>query len=219
MPGVLSQMLLSSTALPVPVPSVAQRVNGGGSARSTSTALAWAAATAGNLIVIEFACETNAASPSTPAGYSLWPDGNKSTGSNLTIGVFYKVAAGGETGVTFSHGNNETSWVMREVVAPVGTIDFGTSVVATTSTPDPPAVTPAAGGTKPTLNIAGAAFKTSSVSSYSSGYSNGLTGASTGANLDRVGSAEKISTSSSDDAGTLTLGASLASVAFSYSIR
>jgi len=200
-------------------PKVIQRQSNGGSTRATSTVLTWSATVAGNWIVIEFGCETNGSAPTTPAGYSLWPDGNKSNGLGETVSVFYKAATAGETGVTISHGNNETCWSMREVNAPVGTIDFGTSVVATTTTPDPPSVTPGAGGTKPTLNIAGAAYPTTSVSSYSSGYSNGLAGVSTGANPRRVASAEKVGVTSSDNAGTLTLAASQATVAYSYSIR
>ncbi|MER8924334.1 hypothetical protein [Mesorhizobium sp. M0859] len=212
----VSQMALLAAMGASVAPNVVQRVASGSAARATSTVLTWAAATAGNLIVIEFVCETNAAAPTTPAGYTLWPSGNLLNGGTQTLGIFYKVAAGGETGVTIIHGSNTTCSIMREISATSGVIEFGTPTVATTLNPDPPSLTPG-GGSKKYLWIAGADYPTTTASAYSSGYSNGLTGAST-TNLYRVSSAEKTATGSVEDPGVLTLGSSVKCVAFTYVI-
>lgn len=200
-------------------PSVVQRTKTEAAARATSTVLAWAAATAGNLIVIEFVCEQNAAQPTTPAGYTAWPSGNLADGGgNQATTIFYKIAAGGETGVTITHGNNVTCSLMREISGTSGVISFGTPSLAVTANPNPPSVTPA-GGTKNYLWVAGASFVTGSVSSYSAGYSNGLTAAATSAGSQpRAASAEKQSVGSTEDPGTLTLSASLRSIAYSYAV-
>lgn len=216
MPGVLSQMLLSSTAPAAPAPTVVQRTGGGTAGRTTSNVLTWAAVTAGNYIVIEYVCETNGAAPTTPAGYTLWPAGN-SNNSSYTLSVFYKVAAGGETGVTISQGNNGAAWNMREISGAAG-IDFGTPVTSTGSTnPDPPAVA-VTGGPKPVLAVAGEGCATASVSAYSSGYGNGFENKST-TNVFGIASAEWTTTTSSEDAAAMTINSSVRNTAFSYALR
>ncbi|RWH93739.1 MAG: hypothetical protein EOQ89_04865 [Mesorhizobium sp.] len=213
MPAVMQMALASYGSSPV-----VQRVTTGGAARTTSTVLAWAAATAGNLIVIEFICEMNAAAPTTPAGYSLWPSGNF-VGGTWTTSIFYKIAAGGETGVTITHGNNVTCSAMREFGNTSGTIDFVAPATGTSVNPDPPSLTPA-GGAKNYLWIAGASYITTSVNAFSSGYLNGVTGASTSPGyLTRVSSAERETEAAAvENPGALTLAASSAWVAYTYAV-
>jgi hypothetical protein len=216
MASVSQQMLLADGGGVVTLPSVVQRVSGNLTARATSSVLTWAATSAGNLIVIEITCETNAAAPSTPAGYSAWPSGNLANGGNLTTNIFYKVATAGETGVTISHGSNVTAWVMREFVAPASTIEFGTPVIATTATPDPPTVTPAAGSNTYAF-VAGASYPTVAVSAYSAGYTNGLEAASF-PTVVKNASADKTAVAASDNPGTMTVSASVKTIAFTYAV-
>lgn len=194
-------------------PIVVQRGNNALPSRATSTALTWAAATAGNLIVIEFACETNTAGPTAPAGYSTGFL-NVASGGNLQTSVFYKVASGGETGVTITHGNNLTAWVMREFTSATA-VSFATPVSVTTTTPDPPAFSPA-GGAKAYMWIAGAAYITAALTSFASGYSNGLTNSIS--SLLRISSAERVIAKATEDPGALTLDSSVRTTAFTYAV-
>ncbi|RWP05109.1 hypothetical protein [Mesorhizobium sp.] len=204
----------------VNVPVVVQRQTFLNNDRATTTVLTWTAAKAGNLIVIEFVCEANGASPAAPAGYTLWPSGNVIDGGSARLGIFYKVAVGGETGVTFTHGNNTVFTIMREITGAV--IAFVAPVVATSLNPDPPAITPA-GGAKPYLFIAGCWASTGaappiSVSAYSAGYLNGVTvGGTVRAVL--VASAQKIAAAATENPGPLTLSSSLRNGAFVYAVR
>jgi hypothetical protein len=195
-------------------PSVVQRLSGAASARATTFTATFSAATAGNLLVLEMNLETNNSGPAGPP--SGWTTGilNTTDGQNNTS-IFYKIAAGGETSVSPTFGNNTWTWVFREISGGTA-ITFGTSATGTSANPDPPSVTGAA--TNDYLWIAGSGYKTTTTSSYSSGYSNGLTASSTG-NLVRLASAEKQSNGISEDAGTLTLGASANWIAFSYGIQ
>ncbi|MER8793974.1 hypothetical protein NKH75_07165 [Mesorhizobium sp. M0984] len=199
-------------------PAVIQRATSTTSARATSTVLSWAAAAAGSLIVIEFCCETNAANPTTPAGYTLWASGNASNGGGITTSLYYKVAAAGETGVTITHGSNQTCSIMREFTnCPAGTVDTASTLGATNAAPDPPNLTPAA-GSKPYLFVAGASYPTTAVSAYSSGYSNGIEAATTGTTLLRIASAENSVTGISDNPGTLTIGSAVKNNAYTYAV-
>lgn len=217
MPSVM-QMALASYGSSGVAPNVVQRTTTGAAARTTSTVLAWAASTAGNLIVIEFACETNAAAPTTPAGYTLWPSGNAVSGGGWTTSIFYRIATGGETGVTITHGSNVTCSVMREFGSTSGTIDFVAPVTATSANPNPPSLTPA-GGAKNYLWVAGASYITTSVSAFSTSYLNGVSGISTSAgHLSRISSAERALDAAVEDPGTLTLAASSIHTAFTYAV-
>jgi hypothetical protein len=220
-PGISAVMGLAVSG--AKAPSVVQRVNGNrGASRGTSSTLTWSSTTAGNLIIIEFYCETNGAGPTTPAGYTAWPSGNKTSGGDLQMTVFYKIASAGETGVTISHGNNETTWTVREVAAPKQTIDFGTPVAATTTTPDPPAVTPAA-GSGAYLIVAGASYEingaSQAISAYPAGYSNGTNSLGAGSgNTVSGASAEKAIVGTTENPGTLTLASNNISIAYTYAV-
>jgi hypothetical protein len=215
MSSVMQQALLADGSAATKVaPSVVQRQSGAGAARATSFSPSWSAAVAGNLLVLELGVENNASAPSTPAG---WTAGHTSLSNGLSIQLasFYKTAAGGETGVTISQGNNGWSWVMREVSGGNTTPVWGTSATGTSTAPNPPSVTPASPGSY--LVIAGAAYANTTTSAYSSGYSNGLTASSTG-NLVRTASAEARLSITTEDPGAMTLGASAPWIAYTWTV-
>jgi hypothetical protein len=192
-------------------PAVVQRVT----YATTTDTINFAVATTGNLLVVEVCCETNSTGPVTPSGWTAWPPGNLSTGGP-TLTIFSKVAIGGETSVTITHGSNGFAAIMREYRS-ASTLDFGATSVATTASPNPPAVTPA-GGSKQYLIVAGVAFPNNSVSAYPTGYVNGLTAVSTGTGLMRVASAEKSIAAASEDPAMFTLGGAVNNGAFTYAV-
>lgn len=199
-------------------PLVVQRPTGdNGGSRTTSTVLSWSSVTAGNLIVIEFVCENNGSLPSTPAGYTLWASGHLNNSAVLTTSIYYKTAAGGETGATITHGTNFSCWVMREFSNASGSPEFGTPSVANTANPNPPSLTPS-GGTKNYLWIAGCTSPPVSVSAFPTNYINGVTSVSGSGTIAQNASAERTLSASSEDPGTFTLGSAQRSTAYTYSV-
>lgn len=187
------------------------------SARVTTTVLTgWTPVTAGNLIVIELNYDgANGPAPAAPAGYTFWPSGWVGIAGAGNIGIFYKVAAGGETGVNFTHGNSQTCSVMREYYA--STIAFAAPVTGTSINPDPPAITPAA-GFKSYLFVAGAIYGTAGISSFSAGYPISQNGAAATGSLIRVASSGKQITAASENPGVMALSASAPWDAFTYAV-
>lgn len=224
MASINHQMLLADGVANEQPSAIQRGAFSGLSARATSSSPTWSATQAGNLLVLEFLCETNGASPTTPAGWSLWPAGNVSDGApNYTLSVFYKIAAGGETGVTISHGSNQTGWIFSEFYAPKQTIDFATPVLANTLTPNPPAITPAGGAGNYAI-VAGSYWFVSSpamvFSAYSAGYANGVNGVNGGTNSAGLASAQKLlAGGTTDDPGVLTFtGTSHRTIAYTYAV-
>ena len=197
-------------------PSVVQRTSGAGAARATSFSPSWSATVSGNLLVLELGVEANGAAPSTPGGWSVGPT-STANGSGIRHSAFYKVSTGGETGVTISQGNNAWSWIMREVSGQNTAPIWGTNSTGTSSSPNPPSV--AVGSAGHYLIIGGAAYVTTTTSSYSANYLDGLTASATGANLVRTASAERqLIVSTSEDPGTMTIGASAAWVGYTWAV-
>lgn len=194
---------------------VVQRQTTSTTVRASATVVSWAAAVAGNLLVIEFACEQNAVGPTTPAGWTAWPSGNVGlTGSGGQFNIFYKIATAGETSVTISHGNNRVCTLMREINGGTNAIAFATPVtVASSAAPDPPSITPAAGK----LVIAGCWSQLPAVTGYSAGYTNGLSAQSGGSGL-QCGSAQKIATASPEDPGVMALASATPVGTYTYTV-
>lgn len=194
--------------------SVVQRRQHTTTARvSTSVLSGWTPAIAGNLLIVEFLCgQANTPAPQTPAGWTSWL-GNVDTGNGLWLNFFYKQAAGGETGVNITHGNNMTCSNMREfsgwsnlgIVTPVG---------ATNAAPNPPAANYAEGK----IVIAGCEFLNGTVTAFSPGYSNGIQVSTSVNGVLTIGSAEKVMGSDPEDPGAMAISLSIANGAFSYGV-
>lgn len=182
----------------------------GGSARATSTVVTFdAAAVAGQLIRVAIATENNAAAPSTPAGYT---QKSQTAATGHTLSIYEKIAAGGETSVTITHGNNGSAWI-ADRIGPAVAGTAGTAVVATTTTPNPPSVTPA-GGSKPYLSAAYESHTGAlTITNYPSGYTGGTLISYTGPGAFGLSRAFLNVTAASEDPGTFTISASASSVA------
>jgi hypothetical protein len=177
--------------------------NVGGSRVSSSSVNLPAGVVAGNLLIIVFACENNGAQPSTPTGWSLL-SGPTVNGIGLTI--FYKTAAGGETSVTVSHGNNRTAWTCYRISGWQGTPEVGTAATGSSTAPNPPSLTPSWGSTK-TLWLATAALAgNSGTPTYPTNYTNGISDKSTQAGVGdaRAMSAQRELAAVSEDPGAFT---------------
>jgi hypothetical protein len=91
---------------PITAPYIYQEASSAGNVSGTSvTATLLAPATANNMLVAMHSTSTGGTPVSTPSGWVLAKQSQVSTSTSIT--VFYKLAAGGETGVTIT--NNSTS--------------------------------------------------------------------------------------------------------------
>jgi hypothetical protein len=214
MPSSIQQILVASSPA-ASYPQVVQRASAGATTRGTSTSPTFSAAAAGELLVVAIAMENNGAGPSTPAG---WTAAFVPVTNTVILGVYTKVAAGGETGVTISHGNNETVWMAWRINGTSAGVYTVATATGTSTGPDAPSVTPAA-GSKDYLWLAGAAQRVSAATGYPATYTQGQqTIASTGANVSVIESAERQLTSTTDDPGAFTIAASQAWVAFTMAV-
>lgn len=82
-------------------------------------------ATAGNMLVAFISGGNTFGTVTTPSGWTANPDNPTSTTANNRVSSFYKIATGGETGVTISYGTSATTdiWVV-ELGGFVGTPTF-----------------------------------------------------------------------------------------------
>lgn len=185
-------------------PTLVQAKVGGDTGRTTSFTVAFnTPAVAGNILAVECAIERNNNGPSAaPSGWSIGYLNLDAT-SGIRSSLFYKAAAGGETSVTVTFGNNGWAYVFREFGL-ANSIIIGTGVVGSSNAPDPPLRNP--GTAKSRLFVASAGFTTASLSSYPSGYTSGLT--ATGTNSARLANAILQTTGTSENPGAYGLGAS-----------
>jgi hypothetical protein len=214
MPSSIQQILVASSPA-ASYPQVVQRASGGATTRAASTSPAFSAAVAGELLIVAIAMENNGAGPSTPAG---WSAAFAPITNTVIFAVYTKVAAGGETGVTISHGNNETVWMAWRINGTSAGVYTVATATGTSTGPDAPSATPAA-GSKDYLWIAGAAQRFAAATGYPATYTQGQqTVASTGANVSVIESAERQLTGTTDDPGAFTIGSSQAWVAFTMAV-
>jgi hypothetical protein len=160
---------------------------------------------AGELLLVAIAMENNGAGPSTPAGWTARI--SPVTVGTLIFALYERVATGGETSVTISHGNNETVWMAWRIGANSGSSSAG-SASGTDTAPNPPSLAP--GSAKQYTWIAMEAHRgNGATSAYPTGYDQGQqTVASTGGNFSRLSSAERFLTAASDDPAAFTIASS-----------
>lgn len=186
-------------------PTLIQGKAAGSTARGTSFTVTFdSPAVAGNFLAVECTIERNNVGPTAaPSGWSIGYL-NLDPGADIRSSMFYKRAAGGETSVTVSFGNNDWAYVFREIGLATGIRIGGSGTVGSSNAPNPPAENP--GFSLPRLWFASAGFKTTSVSAYPSGYSDGLVGISTG-NAMRMANAALRSAGVSEDPAAYGLAA------------
>lgn len=194
--------------------SVVQRRQHTTTARVTTSVLSgWTPAVAGNLLIVEFLCgQANAPAPATPAGWTSWV-GNVDAGNGLWLNVFWKQAAGGETGVSITHGNNLTCSNMREFSG-WSNLGINTTVGATNAAPNPPSANYAEGK----IVVAGCEFINGTITAFSPGYSNGIQVSTSVNGVLTIGSAEKVMGSDPEDPGPMAISLSVANGAFAYGV-
>lgn len=92
---------------------------------STATFAASQTATAGNMLFASITFGAINSVPTTPSGWTANPDNPTSASASASVYSYYKVAAGGETGVTIAYTNANTSdiWV-AELAGFTGTPTF-----------------------------------------------------------------------------------------------
>lgn len=162
---------------------------------------------AGDLLLVFFGSQNRAVTP--PAGWTLISTGN----NNYELNVFRKVAAGTEAGTspvfTTDSGANSSHQVYR-VTSWHGTTppEGGTSATSSSTTPNPPSLTPS-WGAEDTLWIAafnGGFNGSPSVSTYPTNYTNGVDTVSGGGfQVSLLGTARRELNAASDDPGTFTI--------------
>lgn len=202
MPSVMQQVLSSSVSSGFfPVVQATSTGNSAGVRATTSNVNLPSSVAAGEKLLVIFACERSAADPTTPAGWTL--RSGPTASANVSLTVFEMTAVGGETSVTVSHGSNRTAWTCYRISGWQGGAEAGTAATGTSTTPNPPSLTPSWGSAS-TLWLAVAALDgaTAAPSSYPSGYSGGISDYS--ATTTRAMSAQKDSAAASEDPGTYT---------------
>lgn len=182
----------------------------------------------GDLLLALLASNTqsgNATPITTPAGWT-----EKSTfypGTSVRLGVYAKVADGSEDGTTVDFVSAPATQAVAQVYrvtswyGTIAGVEVGVSVNGTSTTPDPPSLSPSWGALD-TLWIA-LAFPNNSdstLSVYPTDYSNGVyTATATGTSGAALASARRELNAASDDPGTFTVSISAVWAAQTVAIR
>jgi hypothetical protein len=165
---------------------------------------------AGNLLLVAISAVENGPS-ATPAG---WTQLLGLTGSSqITLFVYYKVAAGGE-GATLNitnGGSRTSSAVSWQFSGVTGNPEVASTVHATTSTPDPNPLTPT-WGSKNTLWLALVGYwATVTISSFPTNYTNSLSSYQSAGLPNMTAGAFRQLVTATEDPGSFTLSSTVSS--------
>lgn len=182
------------------------------------------ASSAGDLLIVAVNIEGNASS-STPSGWTaLGSKVDGGSGDRPKLQVFYKVAGGSEGTSLAITGAAWGAYLAWRITGYQGTPEIQTynhgGANGTGNTADPPSITPT-WGSAPNLYIAIAATLDATVTAAPSGYT-GLIATETtshGSIDAAIGGAYLRATSSSEDPGTMSLGATNIRVAATIAVR
>lgn len=179
---------------------------------ATSTTVTLPSSVAANdLLVIIGNTSASGVVPSTPAGWTALTFGTIS-GSGEAV-IFYKQAAGGETSVVVSHSSARFAWLAYRISGwdTTKAPEVGTPATGSSTTPDPPSVTPSWALTRKNLYLATCGVNngnTGSTSAIPSGYTNGINQRTQKNDSTdcRISAAQKAMTvtATSEDPGTFT---------------
>lgn len=195
-------------------PSIAATNTTNGAAATNKSCNLPSGIQSGNLLLL-WIRSNGADTHTTPSGWSDLVKNNTADASDDTTSLFYKIASGSEGSTVTVNGTaslkfSSLSW--RVTGAHQTTAPNVATATGTSSTPDPPSLTPS-GGTKDYLWIAIYGIEgTSTLSSYPANYSSNqitvATSGSTAATNSRSGAAARQLNASSENPGTFTASAS-----------
>ncbi|MDB5540514.1 MAG: Phage protein [Devosia sp.] len=175
--------------------------------------------TAGDLLIVIGQGNPSTARTHSASGWTILYDSNSTTD---TFFVAYKVASGSEgASVTFTASGNGSYCVNSfRITGYQGVPEIASALIASTTTADPPSLTPSWGSVN-TLWIAsgGKRSTTTGVASYPTNYSSNQLLAGTSAQTAQLASATRNLQAASEDPGVFTFNASTNGAAVTIAVR